>query len=160
MNNLLTIGRKVTAAVFVLVSFFGTTSFAAGDVMLTLIGISEETVIELTEEDLLALDQFTVQTENEFVDGLVEFVGPLARDVIALLGEQEIVTLRLIAFNDYAVEVPVSDIMDYDVIFALSQNGERFSIRDKEPAWVIYPMSDHEELQDRIYNDRLIWQLV
>ncbi len=50
--------------------------------------------------------------------------------------------------------------LEYDVIFAMSQNGERLSIRDKGPIWVIYPMTDNDELQDRVYNDRLIWQLV
>lgn len=165
MNSLLTLGKQSVSVVFVITSFFANSALAAGDVMVTLTNASEGIVVELTEEDLLAMDQFTVFTENEFVDGLVEFVGPLARDVIALLGDSEIEalefeTLKLTAFNDYAVEVPYSDIIDYDVIFAMSQNGERFSTRDKGPIWVIYPMTDNIELQDRIYNDRLIWQLV
>jgi len=46
------------------------------------------------------------------------------------------------------------------VIFATSQDGIKFSLRDKGPIWVIYPMTDNRKLQDRVYNDRLIWQLV
>jgi|LGOV01.1.fsa_nt_gb hypothetical protein len=131
-----------------------------GNAILTLVNAAEGASVELSEENLLAMPQFTVRTENEFVDGLVEFVGPLARDVIALLGAGEVETLKLTAVNDYSVEIPMSDVLEYDVIFAMSQNGERLSIRDKGPIWVIYPMTDNDELQDRVYNDRLIWQLV
>ena len=38
-------------------------------------------------------------------------------------------------------------------------NGEQMSIREKGPFWVIYPMSEHAELREPAYNDRLIWQL-
>ncbi len=160
MNSLLTISKQLLGAVILTAVFFPNWATAQGDTYLTVTDSSQDVVVELTEDDLLAMEQFSVHTENEFVDGLAEFTGPLARDVIALLDALEITTLRLTAVNEYIIEVPVSDILDYDVIFAMSQNGERLSIRDKGPIWVIYPMTDNVELQDRIYNDRLIWQLV
>ncbi len=160
MNSLLTVVRRFVSGLFVLTFFYASAASAGGEVYLSLTNVSDGVVIELTEDDLLAMDQFTVHTENEFVDGLAEFTGPLARDVIALLNASEIEMLHFIAVNDYAVEVPMSDILDFDVIFAMSQNGVRLSIRDKGPIWVIYPMSDNVELQDRVYNDRLIWQLI
>ena len=160
MTNLLTITKQFLATAILMVAVTANSAIAQGNIYLTVTNASQDVVVELTEDDLLAMEQFTVHTENEFVDGLAEFTGPLVRDVIALLGAAEIGMLRLTAVNDYAVEVPISDILDYDVIFALSQNGERFSIRDKGPIWMIYPMTDNVELQDRVYNDRLIWQLV
>ena len=160
MNSLLTIGKQFVGSVFALSFLFASAASAGDEVYLSLTNVSDGAVVILTEDDLLAMEQFTVRTENEFVDGLAEFTGPLARDVIALLTETEIESLKLTAVNDYAVEVPMSDILDYDVIFAMAQNGIRFSVRDKGPIWVIYPMSDNIELQDRVYNDRLIWQLV
>lgn len=160
MNSLLTFWRQFVGTVFVLASTFASTAIAQEVVVLTLTNTSSGVSVELTEEDLLSMEQFSVFTENEFVDGLVEFKGPLARDIFALLEDPKIEELKLTAVNDYAVEIPVTDIMDYDVIFALMQNGDKFSVRDKGPIWVIYPMTDHVELQDRVYNDRLIWQLV
>lgn len=160
MNSLLTNCKQFVSVTFILFYIFAGTAHAKEGVVLTLTNVSEDVVIELTEEDLLAMEQFSVFTENGFVDGLVEFTGPLARDVIALFEDPEIEELTLTAVNDYAVKIPVSDVMDYDVIFALTQGGEKFSARDKGPIWVIYPMTDHIELQDRVYNDRLIWQLV
>lgn len=160
MNGLLTVGRQFVSGVFVLTFLLGSAATAGEDVYLSLTNVSDGTVVNLSEDDLLAMEQFTVLTENEFVDGLAEFTGPLARDVIAFLNASDIEMLRLTAVNDYAVEVPMSDLLEYDVIFAMTQNGTRFSVRDKGPIWVIYPMTENEELQDRVYNDRLIWQLV
>lgn len=160
MNGLLTVGRQFVSGVFVFTFLLGSAAAAGEDVYLSLTNVSDGTVVNLSEDDLLAMEQFTVLTENEFVDGLAEFTGPLARDVIAFLDAADIEMLRLTAVNDYAVEVPMSDLLEYDVIFAMTQNGTRFSVRDKGPIWVIYPMTENEELQDRVYNDRLIWQLV
>ena len=128
-------------------------------VMLTLSNAQSGTEITLTEQALMAMPHASIRTENEFVDAMTSFSGPLGRDILALLGEGGS-TVVLTAVNDYAVEVPVEDFMKYDVVFAMSADGERFSRRDKGPLWVIYPMSDFAELQDPVYNARLIWQLV
>ena len=160
MNSLLVVWKQFVTSAFVFSFVYASAASAGDEVYLSITNALDDVVIELTEDDLLAMEQFTVRTENEFVDGMAEFTGPLARDVIALLNATDIETLKLTAVNDYAVDVPMSDILDYDVIFAMTQNGTRFSIRDKGPVWVIYPMSDNVELKDRVYNDRLIWQLV
>ncbi len=131
----------------------------AQETMLTLVNSITGVEIELSEAELLALPQATIHTENEFVDAMTAFEGPLGRDLVALLGEGG-TTVVLTAVNDYAVEVPLEDFMTYDVVFAHSANGTRFSLRDKGPIWAVYPMSDHSELQDPVYNARLIWQLV
>jgi len=126
---------------------------------LTVINSVNGSEVTLTDEELMALPHVTINTENEFVDGMTAFVGPLGRDVLALVGEGGSMVV-LTAVNDYAVEVPIEDFINYDVVFAMSADGERFSRRDKGPIWVVYPMSDHSELQDPVYNARLIWQLV
>lgn len=116
--------------------------------------------VRLSEAELLAMPQVTLRTRTEFTDGVVEFVGPLARDVAALVGADGATTVHMVAANDYAVDVPLQDFHDYDVILAHSADGERLSLRDKGPLWVMYPIDDHQELQDPDYNRRLIWQLV
>lgn len=131
----------------------------AQDTMLTVINTLNGTEMALTEADLMAVEQATVNTENEFVDAMTAFQGPLGRDVLALVGASG-GTVVLTAVNDYAVEVPYEDFVNYEVVFATSADGETFSRRDKGPIWVVYPMSDHAELQDPVYNARLIWQLV
>lgn len=144
----------VLAVVFSIVN----TSLAAAQTMLTLENPANGVVIALTEDDLLAFTQVLVKTENEFVDGMGEFSGPLVRDILTLMGDA-FETANFMAVNEYSIEIPAADFEKYDVIFAMSLNGEKFSLRDKGPIWLIYPMSDHKELQDRVYNNRLIWQL-
>ena len=145
----------LTAVIVLAVPHFAMAQNAA----LTVVNSINGTEMTLTDEALMALPQATINTENEFVDGMTSFVGPLGRDVVALVGEGGSMVV-LTAVNDYAVEVPLEDFINYDVVFAMSANGEMFSRRDKGPIWVVYPMSDHAELQDPVYNARLIWQLV
>lgn len=115
--------------------------------------------VRLTEADLLAMPQVTIRTRTEFTDGVVEFVGPLARDVVEKVGDGEATTLHAVAINDYTVDIPLEEVFEYDVILAMKADGRRLSRRGKGPIWIIYPLDDHAELSDPIYNQRLIWQL-
>lgn len=119
-----------------------------------------ETVVSLSLADLEAMPQHRLITSNEFIDGEVTYVGPLARDVLARIDLDGVELLRFTALNDYYIDVPVSDLERYDVIFAMEADGQRLSRRDKGPLWLMYPISTHPELSDPIYNARLIWQVV
>lgn len=119
-----------------------------------------EAEVDFSLDELDALPQVTVLTENEHVDGMTAFTGPLARVVLKQTNDVNAESVKLIATNDYHIEVPVDDFRKYDVILATRQNGKLFSRRDRGPIWLIYPMSEHSELQDSLYNQRLIWQLV
>ncbi len=154
---------------------FASTSLAASDVVLSVVNLTTDETFELTDDDMSSLEQVTVITKNEFINNIATFMGPLARDVLArlvsdnsdstetsriLLANSGFKTVTLLAANDYSIDVPLDDFLNFDVIFAISQDGIKFSLRDKGPIWVIYPMTDNRKLQDRVYNDRLIWQLV
>lgn len=134
----------------------------AGEAVFTVLSQSDNSEAEVTFslDELDAFPQETILTENEFVDGLVAFTGPLARVVLKQTNDLNATRVKLIAANQYHIEVPVEDFRKYDVIFATRQNGELFSRRDKGPIWLIYPMTEHSELRDSTYNARLIWQLV
>ncbi len=116
--------------------------------------------LDFTLDELAALPQVTIVTENEFSDGEVVYRGPLVRDVIEHLALGQTETLRFTAANDYYVEIPTSDFRRFDVILALEADGVRLSRRDKGPIWLMYPISDHQELRDPLFIHRLIWQVV
>ena len=132
---------------------------STADVILTIDREGHDTV-EYTLEDLEKLTPTIVKTTNDFVDDLSTFSGPLVRDILAPFGPDLPETVVFVAANEYFVEIPVSDFDTYDVIMAHHMDGELLSPRDKGPLWVIYPMAEHKELQDAIYNARLIWQVV
>ena len=117
---------------------------------------------EFSRAELKELTQTSYKTATEFTDGRPEFSGPLARDVIKAVGvDMGDATVAVItAANDYSIEVPIEELMKYDVILATSVDGKRLSLRDKGPIWVMYPLDRHEELKDPVFNARLIWQTV
>jgi len=132
----------------------------ASDAALTLGSEQAGNTLEFTLDELAALPQTTIVTESEFTDGAVEYTGPLVRDVLEHLAIDNSETIRFTAANDYYVDVPSSDFRRYNVILALEADGTRLSRRDKGPLWLMYPLSDHPELNDPVYNTRLIWQVV
>ncbi|MBV6633051.1 MAG: molybdopterin-dependent oxidoreductase [Alphaproteobacteria bacterium] len=111
-----------------------------------------------SHETLNRFNQHTIRTTTDWTDGITEFQGPLARDILTV-AEGAGDTVRAVAVNDYAVEIPMSDFWDYDVILATSMNGQPLSLRDKGPIWVVYPRDEHPELQSVEHNDKWIWQL-
>ena len=67
--------------------------------------------------------------------------------------------LRTFALNDYAVTIPIAELRAYPVLLALDRDGQPLSVRERGPLWVIYPWSQHPELDDRVHRQRSIWQL-
>jgi hypothetical protein len=133
---------------------------AAADTMLTLRNAAQPGIeVDLTEAELLAMPQITIRTRTVFTDGVIAFTGPLARDVVAKISAGSSATLHLIAINDYAIDIPLSDLTNFDVVLAMSADGQRLSLRDKGAIWLMYPLDDHPELQEQLYTPRLIWQL-
>ncbi len=127
---------------------------------LQLVAADPARTIELSLEELAAMPQVTVVTENEFADGAVAYRGPLVRDVLAQLGLENLDFVRFVAANDYYVDIPTEDFRTYHAILAMEANGEPLSRREKGPLWLMYPISDHPALRDPIYLRRLIWQVV
>lgn len=151
------------AALFALVSalLIAAPGLAAAEADLTLSrGPDNIETLEFSVDELAALPQVSIVTENEFSNGAVEYRGPLVRDVLEHLALDEFEMLRFTAANDYYVDIPTSDFRRYNAILALEADGKPLSRRDKGPLWVMYPISDHPELQDSIYIHRLIWQVV
>ncbi len=112
-----------------------------------------------TLEDLLSMPQTTVVTKNDYVDDATAFQGPSLRSILTEMDLDRNANLKMVALNDFVSEVPAKDAFTYDVILAVLRDGEVMSVRDKGPIWVIYPMDEHPELQDDVFNSRLVWQL-
>jgi hypothetical protein len=155
------LSRLCVCAFLTILILAQTVTPAAAEAMLVIRNSADpaQSEVSFTEADLLALPQVTIRTRTEFTDGVVEFVGPLARDATASVKTDPATSVHLVAANDYAIDIPLSDITDYDVILAMQADGKRLTRRDKGPIWLISPLDDHPELQDPTYTIRLIWQL-
>ncbi len=133
-----------------------------GDVILTIQGaiMHENTdgaaVFDLAMLD--ALEQRETVTETPWYDGAQEFSGPTLESLLALVGAEGTM-LRIVAVNDYAADMPVSDAAETPVILASRHAGNLMSVRDKGPLFVIYPFSEMPELSNEMYFSRSVWQV-
>lgn len=114
--------------------------------------------VVLGREDLEALPQHRLRTSTSVTDGVPEFEGFLMRDLMELVGAEGETAIAL-ALNGYRIEIPVADFERFDVMGALSMNGEQLTPRDKGPIWIVYPRDAHRELDDIRYDMRWVWQL-
>ncbi|MBU6951061.1 hypothetical protein [Hahella sp. HN01] len=112
--------------------------------------------------DLAMLDQLpqhSIKTSTPWFDAPKTFSGPLARDLMKLVGAQG-GKVKAIALNDYATNIPIQDFQTYDVVLATRIDGETLNIREKGPVFVIYPFDLVPETKNEIFFQRCIWQLV
>ena len=97
-------------------------------------------------------------TTTPWYDGPRRFSGPLGQAVIDSIGATG-TTLRVTAINDYITDIPLADLMEYPVILATRLDGERMSVREKGPIFVIYPFDEAPELNNETYYGRSAWQV-
>jgi hypothetical protein len=67
--------------------------------------------------------------------------------------------IQLVALNNYAVSVPMSDLQRYNPVLASRRNGDPIGVRQKGPLILIYPFDAHRELETQEYLNRTIWQV-
>ena len=96
--------------------------------------------------------------ETPWTKGKVTFKGPLGRALLEAVGAQG-KTLKVVALDDYAVDVPVEDLVQHDVILATEMNGKPMSVREKGPLFIIYPFDKEPGLYNEKYFSRSAWQV-
>ena len=114
--------------------------------------------LELSLEELDAMDQVTFRTTTLWTDGMVTFSGvPLAK-ILAKAGVQG-TAIQMKALNDYQVEMPLSVLEESIPLVATRMNGEQMSVRDKGPYWVVFPYDQSAKYQTETIYSYSIWQL-
>ena len=113
---------------------------------------------EFSIRDLRDLGEREVVTSTIWSDGEQRFVGVSLDRLLSHVGVDE-GALEAAAVNDYAVEIPMSDVHADGPIVAYMRNGEIMSLRDKGPLWVIYPYDSGAEFRTEEVYSRSIWQL-
>jgi hypothetical protein len=133
-----------------------------GPILLTLSGTlkspNRDSRAEFDLAMLQRLPQRSIEAETPWYTGPRRFTGPLLREVLAAAGAQGS-KARLVALNDYRVEIPVDDVQRYDVVLAHQLDGKSMSVREKGPLFVMYPFDSQPTLRNAVYFGRCIWQL-
>lgn len=104
------------------------------------------------------LPQASFSTRTPWYTQARKFTGPLVREVLAQSGVQG-QQLRLVALNDYRVDLPLDDVMQYDVLLARLMDDRPMTVREKGPLFVIYPFDQQLALRNAVHYSRCAWQL-
>src|SRR5690606_26582382 len=125
-----------------------------GPVLLTITGAIEVTnapgAAEFDAEMLQALPGRATTTGTPWTQGKPTYEGPLLRSILDAVGARGD-TLKVGALNDYSADIPIEDIQSYDVILAVTKDGQPISIRDKGPLIVVYPFDEEPSLYTERY---------
>lgn len=109
---------------------------------------------------LQKLPAYRLTTHTLVTDGVLHFDGVLVRDLLDWVGVSDSASVMMAsALNDYAVNIPLKDFYDYDVLLATHMEGEQLSAMNKGPLWIVYPRDQWRKLQDIRYDYRWVWQL-
>lgn len=117
--------------------------------------------------DTIEMDLATIESvgvvdytvDDPFENRAITYRGVLMSDLLDVWQVSEDATsLHVVALNDYAVDVPIADLRQYPVVFALQADGEYMPIAEKGPAMLVYPYNDFE-FDRNIYNDYWAWQI-
>ena len=141
------------------VTWLLSTSISANADTLLSITINDHARITLTEEDLLALPQVTIETSTPWDEEEITFSGPTLK---ALLTRYNITEgeLNLYASNRYQIQVPWDYIEDTTPIIANRMNGNPFSRRQRGPLWLIFPFDSDDRYRSYEVSAMSIWQLI
>ena len=109
-------------------------------------------------EMLESLGMETITTTTPWHKGQVTFEGVPMAKVMELVGAKG-KTVKALALNDYATQIPMEDFAKFGVILALKRDGEYMPVRDKGPLFIVYPYDSKPELKSQTYYGRSAWQL-
>jgi hypothetical protein len=154
-------GRFLTAILFMLLSLPALANHEdENKPLFTICGkIANTGDVLVTPADFIKITPFEINTVVDTLsEGSHRVHGVLGRELLKHYGSTG-TTLRVIGLDGYTIDVPVADLMNYDVVLANEIDGKELSVRDKGPAWLIYPVSQHPELDDPIYAARAVWQV-
>ncbi len=87
------------------------------------------------------------------------FRGPLMGNLLDLWQVAKDATkLHVVALNDYVVDVPMSEVRKYPVVFALQQDGQYMPVSTRGPAMLVFPYNDFQ-FDQTVFNDYWAWQI-
>lgn len=116
----------------------------------------ETAVFDTAMLDKLPTHEF--RTSTPWFKEPVTFRGPRLQTVLEAVGAKG-TTLHMVALNDYAVDVPITDAQRFGPLLARRIDGKVLGVRDKGPLFLVYPFDMQPETRNDMYYGRSIWQL-
>jgi len=146
----------ICSFLFLMVSSVSAVEYRIGD--LTIKDEKSQTSITLSKDMFEKLPKSAITTSTPWLPKTT-FTGVRVKDVLEAAGYHG-KRLRVHALNDYWVDIPISDVENYNIILANKRGTQELRVRDFGPYFVVYPIDDHpSELTKPIYYSRSVWQV-
>lgn len=134
-----------------------------GRVILTITGNITETNsdygAQFDREMLLELGVGELTTDTPWTEGVNTFRGPRLSALLDAVGAPKDSNLSVTALNDYSANVPAQDAYEHNIMLAMDMNGDRMSVRDKGPIFILYPFAEDPSLNNEVIHNRSVWQV-
>jgi len=153
----ITIPRLNIVALAVALSFGSIANAVSDDSILTL-ALAGGANAELSLADLDALPQSQFSTSTIWTKGTVLFQGVLLGDLLAAY-DLNPASVEAIALNDYAITLPVAEVVADGALLATRMDGVEMTIREKGPVWIVFPFDSDPAMRSEVVYSRSIWQL-
>tara|TARA_Y100001956_G_C4110006_1_gene181937 strand:+ start:524 stop:1018 length:495 start_codon:yes stop_codon:yes gene_type:complete len=114
--------------------------------------------VQMDEAMLQSLDMGVIRTSNHVTDTVMEYSGPTFESLLDFLGAFG-THVKVMAWDDYVVTIPIEYLQKYKVLLATHENGERMTIDGKGPFFVVFPFSDFPELRSDYFYSLSVWQV-
>lgn len=134
----------------------------AGEVLLTVethFAGQPAAYMTLDEAHISRFSRHEIATTTPWDDGVHTYQGPRLLELLAGLGIHQASQVTLHALNEYAATLPFSDLRDFGVILAHSQDGQPLSVRKRGPFFLMYPFDEQPRLKSKLYYARSVWQI-
>ena len=115
-------------------------------------------ILSLSLDSMKSLGWETLETNTPWSPNLTVFGGVPLADLLAHAGIRSARVLA-IALNDYQAEINVEDAVKWEAFVACEADGQPMSVREKGPCWIVFPWSQHLELNNGDVQAISVWQL-
>ena len=118
----------------------------------------EELSLVLERNQLEKLPQTSFSTNLPWLEQSATFEGVRLLTLLEHF-DLSVSKLKLLALNDYSVEVSHDYIKQYNPLVAIKQDGRYLKVRDYGPYWVIISLNEHPEAAETKHLANMVWQL-
>ncbi|MBO0213397.1 molybdopterin-dependent oxidoreductase [Vibrio sp. Vb2880] len=87
------------------------------------------------------------------------FTGFTLTDLLKYLKVENAESVSLIALNDYAANIAIDDVQQYNPIVAYFLDGKPMRVRDKGPFWLVYNLSAYPQIDEPMHYTQMVWQI-
>lgn len=98
-------------------------------------------------------------TELPWIHGARRFTGFKVSDLLEYLQQDQVNSVTFMALNNYAANISIADIQQYEPIVAYYMDGNEMKIRHKGPFWLVYNLNKNPKLKNSVYYTHMVWQI-